>query len=54
MFQNGQTEHKSIFKAFVQCPKAYIDINKSRRHRVSDFYSKTSGFIRIVEGEVCS
>ena len=35
-------------------PKAYIDINKSRRRRVSDFYSKTSGFIRIVEGEVCS
>ena len=28
MFQNGQTEHKSIFKAFVQCPKAYIDTSR--------------------------
>ena len=50
MFQNGQTElRKSVYRLFESYPKAYRDINKSRRRRVSDFYSKTSGFIRIVE-----
>ena len=50
MLQNGQTELRKVcLQSFRKNPKAYIDINKSLRHRVSDFCSKTFGFIHIVE-----